>query len=71
MIAVVDYGVGNLFSLKSSLASIGAEAVVTGDEKVIRSADKMLLPGECSPCSSTNLGANPESSAICSTNSLS
>ena len=45
MIAVVDYGVGNLFSLKSSLASIGAEAVVTGDEKVIRSADKILLPG--------------------------
>lgn len=45
MIAVVDYGVGNLFSLKSSLASIGAEAVVSGDEKVIRSADKILLPG--------------------------
>ena len=45
MIAVVDYGVGNLFSLKSSLASIGAEAVVTGDENVIRSADKILLPG--------------------------
>ena len=45
MIAVVDYGVGNLFSLKSSLASIGAEAVVSGDEAVIRSADKILLPG--------------------------
>jgi len=45
MIAVVDYGVGNLFSLKSSLASIGAEAVVSGDEKVIRNADKILLPG--------------------------
>ena len=45
MIAVVDYGVGNLFSLKSSLSSIGAEAVVSGDEKVIRNADKILLPG--------------------------
>ena len=45
MIAVVDYGVGNLFSLKSSLASIGAEAVVSGDEAVIKSADKILLPG--------------------------
>ena len=45
MIAVVDYGVGNLFSLKSSLAAIGAEAVVSGDESVIRSADKILLPG--------------------------
>ena len=45
MIAVVDYGVGNLFSLKSSLASIGAEAVVSGDEAVIRRADKILLPG--------------------------
>ena len=45
MIAVVDYGVGNLFSLKSSLFSIGAQAVVSGDETVIRSADKILLPG--------------------------
>ena len=45
MIAVVDYGVGNLFSLKSSLAAIGAEADVSGDEALIRSADKILLPG--------------------------
>ncbi len=45
MIAVVDYGVGNLFSLSSSLAAIGAEVVVTGDADVIRSADKILLPG--------------------------
>lgn len=45
MIAILDYGVGNLFSLRSSLAYIGAEAVVTPDEKVIRSADKLLLPG--------------------------
>ena len=45
MIAVVDYGVGNLFSLKSSLTAIGAESVVTKDEAEIRSADKIILPG--------------------------
>ena len=45
MIAIVDYGVGNLFSLKSSLKAIGADAVVTGDSEVIRSADKIILPG--------------------------
>jgi len=45
MIAVIDYGVGNLFSLCSSLKAIGAEAVVTGDPEVIRSADRIILPG--------------------------
>ena len=45
MIAIVDYGVGNLFSLKSSLAAIGADAVVTKDEAVIRGAEKIILPG--------------------------
>lgn len=45
MIAIVDYGVGNLFSLKSSLAAIGADAVVTGDADVIRKAEKIILPG--------------------------
>lgn len=45
MIAIVDYGVGNLFSLKSSLAAIGAEAEVTGDAGEIRRADKIILPG--------------------------
>ena len=45
MIAIVDYGVGNLFSLKSSLAAVGAEAVVTGDADTLRKADKILLPG--------------------------
>ena len=45
MVAIVDYGVGNLFSLKSSLAAIGAEAVVSGDAKVICAADKIILPG--------------------------
>ena len=45
MIAIIDYGVGNLFSLKSSFAAIGAETVVTGDPEVIRSAEKLILPG--------------------------
>ena len=45
MIAIIDYGVGNLFSLKSSLAEIGAEAIVTSDEKVIADADRIILPG--------------------------
>ena len=45
MIAIVDYGVGNLFSLCSSLKSIGADVVVTPDEAVIRSAERIILPG--------------------------
>ena len=45
MIAIIDYGVGNLFSLCSSLKSIGAEAVVTPDPAVIRAADRVILPG--------------------------
>ena len=45
MIAIIDYGVGNLFSLVSSLNMIGADAVVTGDADVIRRADKLILPG--------------------------
>ena len=45
MIAIVDYGVGNLFSLKSSFAAIGEEAFVTSSEQEIRNADKIILPG--------------------------
>lgn len=45
MIAIIDYGVGNLFSLKSSLEAIGATVTVTSDEALIRSADKLILPG--------------------------
>ena len=45
MIAIVDYGVGNLFSLESSFKAIGQQVVVTGDERVIESADKIVLPG--------------------------
>lgn len=45
MIAIVDYGVGNLFSLKSSLASMGADIVVSGDKKILHAADRIILPG--------------------------
>lgn len=45
MIAIVDYGVGNLFSLCSSLRFIGADAAVTSDPAVLRRADKLILPG--------------------------
>ena len=45
MIAIVDYGVGNLFSLQSSFAAIGEDAVVTREEKVLEAADRILLPG--------------------------
>ena len=45
MIAIIDYGVGNLFSLKSSFAFIGEQAVVTSDPEVIEKADRIILPG--------------------------
>ena len=45
MVAIIDYGVGNLFSLQSSLAAIGQEAVVTSDIEEIRRADRVILPG--------------------------
>lgn len=45
MIAIIDYGVGNLFSLASSLKALGYETVVTGDADTIRKADKLILPG--------------------------
>ena len=45
MIAIIDYGVGNLYSLTSSFRFIGADVTVTSDVDVIRSADKLVLPG--------------------------
>lgn len=45
MIAIVDYGVGNLFSLTSSFAAIGIEAVATSDPDVISRAERIVLPG--------------------------
>ena len=45
MIAVIDYGVGNLFSLCSSLERIGADVIVTADPQQLQKADKLILPG--------------------------
>ncbi len=45
MIAIVDYGVGNLFSLVSSFSAIGEDAIATSDPLIIEKADKIVLPG--------------------------
>ena len=45
MIGIIDYGVGNLFSLRSSFAAIGAEAFVSGDPAELAKADRLILPG--------------------------
>lgn len=45
MIAIIDYGVGNLKSIYNSLKRVGIDSVVTSDEKVINEADKIILPG--------------------------
>ncbi len=45
MVAIVDYGVGNLFSLKSSFSAIGVDATVTADPEVLKNADGIVLPG--------------------------
>ncbi len=45
MLAIIDYGVGNLFSLQCSLKKIGVEAVVTKDPETIKNAKRIILPG--------------------------
>lgn len=45
MIALIDYGVGNLFSLKCSFAKVSEDVTVTSDKETIRKADKLILPG--------------------------
>lgn len=45
MIAIIDYGVGNLFSLSCSLKKIGHEPIITADEAVLHDADRVILPG--------------------------
>lgn len=45
MIAIIDYGMGNLFSVEKAVVSLGAEVVVTSDKTVIERADKVILPG--------------------------
>ena len=45
MTAIIDYGVGNLFSLRCSLQAVGEEVVVTADPAVLAAADRVILPG--------------------------
>ena len=45
MTAIIDYGVGNLFSLESSFKKIGETAVICADEDIIAKADRIILPG--------------------------
>ncbi len=45
MTAIIDYGVGNLFSLSRSLEFLGLDSVITSDINVIRGADRVILPG--------------------------
>ena len=45
MIAIVDYGVGNLFSLQASLKYLGFDAKVTGEKEDLKKADRLILPG--------------------------
>ncbi|MBR2216326.1 MAG: imidazole glycerol phosphate synthase subunit HisH [Selenomonadaceae bacterium] len=45
MVAVVDYGVGNLFSVEKALTTLGADVRVSGEESDLRAAEKIVLPG--------------------------
>ena len=45
MVGIIDYGVGNLFSLQSSFKAIGEEAFVSGDAEKLSAADRLVLPG--------------------------
>ena len=45
MVGIIDYGVGNLFSLQSSFKAIGEEAFVSGDAAALAKADRLVLPG--------------------------
>ncbi len=54
MTAIIDYGVGNLFSLVSSFHKIGEEAYVTSDKEVLRKADRIILPGVGAFCDAMN-----------------
>ena len=44
-VAIIDYGVGNLRSVEKAFAATGCEAIVSGDEKILRAAERLVLPG--------------------------
>ena len=45
MIAIIDYGAGNIFSVKNALEHLGIDAKLTSDKSEIANADGMILPG--------------------------
>ena len=45
MIAIIDYKAGNLFSVKNAFDKLGIDSIITSDVKIIKNADKLLLPG--------------------------
>ena len=45
MVAIIDYGAGNLQSVKKALDYIGAESIITSDAKIIESSSHVILPG--------------------------
>lgn len=44
-VVIIDYGMGNLYSVKNALLAVGAEPVVTSDREVIAAAERVILPG--------------------------
>jgi len=44
-VAIIDYGVGNLRSVEKAFAAMGCEAIISGDERVLREAERLVLPG--------------------------
>ena len=45
MTALIDYGVGNLYSVEKALTAVGAKVTVTSDAKILEQAEKIVLPG--------------------------
>ena len=45
MIVIIDYGMGNLFSMQSAIRYLGVESIITSDPNIINNADKLILPG--------------------------
>lgn len=54
-IAIIDYGVGNLRSVQKGLALMGADAAITGDKKIIKESDAVVLPGVGAFCDAMRL----------------
>ena len=64
MIGIIDYGVGNLFSLRSSFDAIGAETFVSGDEKELAKADKLILLSDIDGLYTADPHNNPDAKLI-------